>query len=354
MLTLLCGPGVSETAAPAAMPNSPIKNFGSYPHFPSATGMASVDALVEPIFPSQLSSSSLRAPGLVPIERWHPVPSAPLSSASRLALFLLPVAAWRVIRARRTRGVVRRATAQTTSGTEIWALLGLKGTASKAEIKRQFKKFVRQNHPDVKGDRSPAAIERWQAITEAYRSIMKTSDDLFWVESWVARVRQIEMAKLQNADRIRAERMARRAAKAGLTQAEFEVAQEQAAEVAKEEAQSQAQDRNQLVLNIVSVVLPLFLVFLLVSVISIFDRAPDRPLPLPFLRAGPHLVDPAGSHEDPGLFRRARASSVLISAARSSEWLNRASSGDHCAAFAVPHPSPRWVVFSMPGHLGLL
>mmetsp|Transcript_44153 Transcript_44153/g.103213 ORF Transcript_44153/g.103213 Transcript_44153/m.103213 type:complete len:241 (+) Transcript_44153:53-775(+) len=231
--------------------------------------MASVDALVEPIFQPQLSSS-LRAPGLVPSDRWHRVPSAPLSSASRLALFLLPVAAWRVIRASRTRGVLRRATAQTTSGTEIWALLGLKGTASKAEIKRQFKKFVRQNHPDVKGDRSPAAIERWQAITEAYRSIMKTSDDLFWVESWVARVRQIEMAKLQNADRIRAERMARRAAKAGLTQSEFEVAQEQAAEVAKEEAQSQAQDRNQFVLSIVSVVLPLFLVFLLVSVISIF------------------------------------------------------------------------------------
>ena len=66
--------------------------------------------------------------------------------------------------ARRSR---RRATrAMTVEGTQIWALLGLRGTASKAEIKQRFKKFVRTNHPDVKGDRSEEAIERWANITE--------------------------------------------------------------------------------------------------------------------------------------------------------------------------------------------
>eukprot|EP00434_Breviolum_minutum_P019161 symbB.v1.2.016886.t1/scaffold1299.1/size126157/8 len=157
----------------------------------------------------------------------------------------------------------------------IWSLLGLKGTATKAEIKSKFKKFVRTNHPDVKGDRSPAAIERWANITEAYRKIMKCNDDLFWVESWVARVRQIEIAKLQNADRIRQERIARRAARAGLTPDQYEAAEVEAAEAAKEAAVVEEDNRNQLVLNTLPVILALVLAFLLISLIAILVNGPN-------------------------------------------------------------------------------
>ncbi|CAK9098452.1 unnamed protein product [Durusdinium trenchii] len=195
----------------------------------------------------------------------HPfhVPSGP----ALLVAVLVPLAA--KARAHRQRHRLRATSSPTVAGTEIWSLLGLKGTATKAEIKQKFKKFVRNNHPDVKGDRSPAAIERWANITKAYRKIMKCNDDLFWVESWVARVQQIEFAKLQNADRIRRERIERRAARAGLSPEDYEAAEVQAAEAAKEAAEMEEESRNQFVLDVLPVALALVLAFLLISLIAI-------------------------------------------------------------------------------------
>ncbi|CAL1143483.1 unnamed protein product [Cladocopium goreaui] len=194
------------------------------------------------------------------------------SSPALLVAALVPFAA-KVQRACRAR--LRATSIPTVAGTEIWSLLGLKGTATKAEIKSKFKKFVRTNHPDVKGDRSPAAIERWANITEAYRKIMKCNDDLFWVESWVARVRQIEIAKLQNADRIRQERIARRAARVGLTPDQYEAAEAEAVEAAKEAAEIEEDNRNQFVLDTLPVVLALVLAFLMISLIAILVNGPN-------------------------------------------------------------------------------
>ncbi|CAJ1438041.1 unnamed protein product [Effrenium voratum] len=190
------------------------------------------------------------------------------STPGLLVVALVPVAA----KARRS---ARRATGSTSMGTEIWSLLGLKGTATKAEIKQRFKSFVRTNHPDVKGDRSPAAIKRWTAITEAYREIMKVSDDLFWVEGWVARVQQIEYAKLQNADRLRRERMEQRAARAGMSLNDFEEAQIAASKAAKEIALDEEENRSQFMLESLSVGLSFVLLFLFVSVIAILVHSPN-------------------------------------------------------------------------------
>lgn len=104
---------------------------------------------------------------------------------------------------------------------------------------------------------------------------MKCNDDLFWVESWVARVRQIEIAKLQNADRIRQERIARRAARVGLTPDQYEAAEAEAVEAAKEAAEIEEDNRNQFVLDTLPVVLALVLAFLMISLIAILVNGPN-------------------------------------------------------------------------------
>lgn len=107
-----------------------------------------------------------------------------------------------------------------TGADRIWELLGMEAGASRKEIRREFKLFVRKNHPDVSGDKSLRNMRRWNAITESYRQVMQISDDLFWVKSWCARVENYELRKLQNAQRIRRERMDAREAREAAKEAE--------------------------------------------------------------------------------------------------------------------------------------
>jgi len=88
----------------------------------------------------------------------------------------------------------------------IWAQLGVPAGASKDEMKKKFKLFVRQNHPDVVGTRTATQAEVFTAITTSYKAIMKADDDLFWLESFCAKVEAINQAKSEHAEKIREER----------------------------------------------------------------------------------------------------------------------------------------------------
>lgn len=77
----------------------------------------------------------------------------------------------------------------------IWSMLGLAPGASKEQIRKQFKTFVRTEHPDVKGAPGPAAIEKFTRVMEAYRDIMASDEDRFWLECTCAKVDEIVKAQ---------------------------------------------------------------------------------------------------------------------------------------------------------------
>jgi len=77
----------------------------------------------------------------------------------------------------------------------IWTLLDLPPGAPKAEIKKKFKRFVRTEHPDVKGDPDPEAATRFSKIMETYKQIMDTDEDRFWLDAYCAKVEAIEASR---------------------------------------------------------------------------------------------------------------------------------------------------------------
>ena len=52
-------------------------------------------------------------------------------------------------------------------GKDLYSILGISKTASKAEIKTAYHKLARKYHPDVNKD-NPAAAERFKEISAAY------------------------------------------------------------------------------------------------------------------------------------------------------------------------------------------
>ena len=52
-------------------------------------------------------------------------------------------------------------------GKDLYSILGVSKTASKAEIKTAYHKLARKYHPDVNKD-NPAAAERFKEISAAY------------------------------------------------------------------------------------------------------------------------------------------------------------------------------------------
>jgi hypothetical protein len=65
----------------------------------------------------------------------------------------------------------------------IWTLLGVPRGASKEEIRKQFKIYVKTQHPDVVGKQDADASTKFSQIMSAYREIMDMDDDRFWFES---------------------------------------------------------------------------------------------------------------------------------------------------------------------------
>jgi len=92
------------------------------------------------------------------------------------------------------------------AGSNVWALLGLPPGAEKDDIKKQFKRFVRTQHPDVAGNDSPQAKERFNQVMDAYKLIMETDEDRFWLESVCAKVEAYEAAQRERWEK-RRERM---------------------------------------------------------------------------------------------------------------------------------------------------
>jgi len=82
-----------------------------------------------------------------------------------------------------------------TQAKSVWALLELPPGASKADIRKQFKRFVRTEHPDIKGESTPESVEKFTNIMKSYREIMASDEDLFWLESWCARVEAVNIEK---------------------------------------------------------------------------------------------------------------------------------------------------------------
>jgi len=77
----------------------------------------------------------------------------------------------------------------------VWNFLDIPAGASKAEIRKGYKRFVLKEHPDMGGKDDPASVERFAMITEMYRDIMKSDEDKFWLESFDARVTAIVMER---------------------------------------------------------------------------------------------------------------------------------------------------------------
>ena len=61
----------------------------------------------------------------------------------------------------------------TTAGPDFYSLLGVKSTASAAEIKKAYFKMAKETHPDLNRD-NPVAKERFQKVNDAY-SVLKNS-----------------------------------------------------------------------------------------------------------------------------------------------------------------------------------
>lgn len=72
----------------------------------------------------------------------------------------------------------------------VWEALGIPIGDDKAKLKKGYKQFVRQNHPDVAGDR---AMDRAQfgQISDAYKALMQVDPELWWFETFTARVDQM-------------------------------------------------------------------------------------------------------------------------------------------------------------------
>jgi DnaJ-domain-containing protein 1 len=54
------------------------------------------------------------------------------------------------------------------NGTDFYATLKIKSTATRDEVKRAFRKLAAENHPDTHKD-DPKAMERFKEISEAYK-----------------------------------------------------------------------------------------------------------------------------------------------------------------------------------------
>lgn len=185
--------------------------------------MAAAAPKLEFDFDEGMTRAQIREKFKTFVKLYHPDVTGDQSRES-VAEFLAILEQYKKIMA----GEVQSTTMQVHDNTEelaadadsIWELLGMEAGAPRKEIRREFKVFVRKNHPDVSGDHSLRNMRRWNAITESYRQIMQISDDLFWVKSWCARVENYELRKLQNAQRIRRERVEAREAREAAKEAE--------------------------------------------------------------------------------------------------------------------------------------
>jgi len=124
-------------------------------------------------------------------------PQGTWRTARALALTIAaPVAVFQV-RKRRAKARIARQVGPGGRGVPvtIWDELDLPVGCSKAEIRSGFKRYVRKNHPDVTGDTSDFARERWTVITEAYKEIMKVGDDMYWLMTWDAKVESTQKMK---------------------------------------------------------------------------------------------------------------------------------------------------------------
>lgn len=63
----------------------------------------------------------------------------------------------------------------------IWRMLDLPVGASKDDLRKSFKEFVRREHPDVKGD--AADRSKFDLVMAEYKKIMDVGEDVFFLEA---------------------------------------------------------------------------------------------------------------------------------------------------------------------------